>query len=100
MSPGGRFPPSFIHQVILITGLNKLYCTDLHTFTGYAVKVIENVVVFYHLSTKQFVELCCISWSVSMWHGSLNFDIKYYYTFNIRFCFFQVGKRPVSYNGM
>ena len=28
LSPGGRFPPSFIHQVILITGLNKLYnCT-------------------------------------------------------------------------
>ena len=25
LSPGGRFPPSFIHQVILITGLNKLY---------------------------------------------------------------------------
>ena len=24
-SPGGRFPPSFIHQVIIITGLNKLY---------------------------------------------------------------------------
>ena len=23
--PGGRFPPSFIHQVIVITGLNKLY---------------------------------------------------------------------------
>ena len=23
--PSGRFPPSFIHQVILITGLNKLY---------------------------------------------------------------------------
>ena len=22
---GGRFPPSFIHQVIIITGLNKLY---------------------------------------------------------------------------
>ena len=22
---GGRFPPSFIHQVIPITGLNKLY---------------------------------------------------------------------------
>ena len=25
--PGGRFPPSFIHQVIIITGLNKLYTT-------------------------------------------------------------------------
>ena len=25
MSPGGRFPPSFIQQVIIITGLNKLY---------------------------------------------------------------------------
>ena len=23
--PGGRFPPSFTHQVIIITGLNKLY---------------------------------------------------------------------------
>ena len=23
--PSGRFPPSFIHQVIIITGLNKLY---------------------------------------------------------------------------
>ena len=23
--PGGRFLPSFIHQVIIITGLNKLY---------------------------------------------------------------------------
>ena len=23
--PGGRFPPSFIHQVIIITGLNKSY---------------------------------------------------------------------------
>ena len=23
--PGGRFPPSFIHQVIIITGLNKLW---------------------------------------------------------------------------
>ena len=23
--PGGRFPPSFIHQVIIITALNKLY---------------------------------------------------------------------------
>ena len=23
--PGGRFPPSFIHQVIIITRLNKLY---------------------------------------------------------------------------
>ena len=25
LSPGGRFPPSFIHQVIITTGLNKLY---------------------------------------------------------------------------
>ena len=25
LSPGGRFPPSFIHQVIIITGLNKLW---------------------------------------------------------------------------
>ena len=25
LSPGGRFPPSFIHRVIIITGLNKLY---------------------------------------------------------------------------
>ena len=25
VSPGGRFPPSFIHQVIIITRLNKLY---------------------------------------------------------------------------
>ena len=24
LSPGGRFPPSFIHQVIIIIGLNKL----------------------------------------------------------------------------
>ena len=24
LSPGGRFPPSFIHQVIIATGLNKL----------------------------------------------------------------------------
>ena len=24
LSPGGRFPPSFIHQVVVITGLNKL----------------------------------------------------------------------------
>ena len=23
--PGGRFPPSFIHQVIIITGLNNFY---------------------------------------------------------------------------
>ena len=23
--PSGSFPPSFIHQVIIITGLNKLY---------------------------------------------------------------------------
>ena len=25
LSPGGRFPPSFIHQVIIITGLNKIF---------------------------------------------------------------------------
>ena len=25
LSPGGRFPPSFIHLVIIITGLSKLY---------------------------------------------------------------------------
>ena len=25
LSPGGRFPPSFINQVIIITGLNKEY---------------------------------------------------------------------------
>ena len=25
LSPGGRFPPSFIHQVIIIAGLNTLY---------------------------------------------------------------------------
>ena len=25
LSPDGRFPPSFIHQVMIITGLNKLY---------------------------------------------------------------------------
>ena len=25
LSPGGRFPPSFIHQIIIITGLDKLY---------------------------------------------------------------------------
>ena len=25
LSPGGRFPPSFIHPVIIISGLNKLY---------------------------------------------------------------------------
>ena len=24
LSPGGRVPPNFIHQVIIITGLNKL----------------------------------------------------------------------------
>ena len=23
--PGGRFPPSFIHQLIITTGLSKLY---------------------------------------------------------------------------
>ena len=23
--PGGRFSPSFIHQIIIITGLNKLF---------------------------------------------------------------------------
>ena len=27
LSPGGWFPPSFIHQVIIITGLNKLSYT-------------------------------------------------------------------------
>ena len=27
--PGGRFPPSFIHQVIIITGLDKLCDYDL-----------------------------------------------------------------------
>ena len=25
LSPGGRFPPGFIHRVIIVTGLNKLY---------------------------------------------------------------------------
>ena len=25
LCPGGGFPPSFIHQVTIITGLNKLY---------------------------------------------------------------------------
>ena len=25
LSPGGRFPPSLIHQVIIITRLNKFY---------------------------------------------------------------------------
>ena len=25
LSPGGRFPPGFIHRIIMITGLNKLY---------------------------------------------------------------------------
>ena len=25
LCPSGRFPPSFIHQIIIITGLNKLY---------------------------------------------------------------------------
>ena len=25
LSPSGRFPPSLLHQVIIITGLNKLY---------------------------------------------------------------------------
>ena len=25
LSPGARFPPCFIHQVIIINGLNKLY---------------------------------------------------------------------------
>ena len=25
LCPGGRIPPSFIHQVIIITGLNRLY---------------------------------------------------------------------------
>ena len=25
LSPGGRFPPGFIHRVIIITRLNKLY---------------------------------------------------------------------------
>ena len=25
LCPDGRFPPSIIHQVIIITGLNKLY---------------------------------------------------------------------------
>ena len=29
LSPGGRFPPSFIHQGIIITGLNKLYVLAL-----------------------------------------------------------------------
>ena len=29
LSPGGRFPPSFIHQVVIITGLNKLQLYDL-----------------------------------------------------------------------
>ena len=28
-SPGGRFPPIFIHQVIIITGLKKLWLYDL-----------------------------------------------------------------------
>ena len=25
LSPSGQFPPSFIHQIIIITGLNKFY---------------------------------------------------------------------------
>ena len=25
LSPGGRFPPGFIHRVFIVTGLNKLY---------------------------------------------------------------------------
>ena len=25
LSPDGRYPPGFIHRVIIITGLNKLY---------------------------------------------------------------------------
>ena len=36
LSSGGRFPPSFIHQVIIITGLNKLqlYVLALKMPTG------------------------------------------------------------------
>ena len=38
LSPGGRFPPSFIHQVIIITGLNKLsncmFIQTRHTVTS------------------------------------------------------------------
>ena len=29
LSPGGRFSPSFIHQVIIITGLDKLWAYAL-----------------------------------------------------------------------
>ena len=32
LSPGGRFPPSFIHLVIMITRLNKLY-KYIYTYT-------------------------------------------------------------------
>ena len=30
LSPGGRFAPGFIHTVIIITGLNKLYDCMFH----------------------------------------------------------------------
>ena len=33
MSPCGRFPPSFIYQVIIITGLNKLYNNNYCMFS-------------------------------------------------------------------
>ena len=34
LSPGGRFPPSFIHQVIIITELKKLYDCMSHPEDG------------------------------------------------------------------
>ena len=32
--PGGRFPPSFIHQVIIITGLNNIVTVCSHPEDG------------------------------------------------------------------
>ena len=39
LSPGGRFPPSFIHQVIIMTGLNKLQLYVPQPFLGESRKV-------------------------------------------------------------
>ena len=57
--PGGRFPSSFIHQVIIITGLNKLQLyvlalkipTGLKTFT-------QTLMLYVHICIHRYSQTC------------------------------------------
>ena len=70
LSPGGRFPPGFIHRVMIITGLNKLHNCRLRCRLGvkpllkplYPHRTSGHVALVVYMSISSIKGRCCYMW--------------------------------------